>query len=320
MNRNFLLLASLIVTMSLLWTACGDAGDSESAESMNDSLMMETTAPSADLSKMAVCLWNEAGLRSAPGRGSDAKWVTAINFGELVTLTGEEMEIESEKRTYYEMILSGGSQGWSSGQLFAVDAKRAVSYGNIDLYKRPELTTFTGDQFEPGEMFAVMRNTSQPGWLEVYGKEKKKKGWIQENSRFAVDEVDVSVAILLHQALSEKTPKAKQEALERILSSSTFQSSTLIGLVEEAKQALVARAALPANQLYITATKLNVRAEASTESEVRFQVEEGAIATIIERGEDMIEVGGNTDYWYLIEIDGQEGWIFGKHTSKSLSE
>lgn len=314
----------LFIPMFLILSSCGgeESGDTQTTDS--DTATEETSsaldsAPS-DQDVTAVCLWNQSGLRTAPGRGSDAKWVTAVSFGEVVTLTGEEVSPEGEDRTYAEMVLKGGDQGWSNVYLFAVDAERAASYGEIDIYKRPELTTFTGDQLLPGEIFAVMNSSDQEGWLEVYGMEKKKKGWIQENSRYTTDEVDVSVAIMFTQAKAEKSPQKQEEALNRILSSSTFRSSSLIGLVQTELDAVAARAELPANQLYITATTLNMRTEASTESEVITQVSEGQIGTIIERGPEMVEVNGNTDYWYLIDIDGQEGWVFGYHTSKAQGE
>lgn len=320
MNRIFILFLSL----SLFTFACEDSAPAENSES-EASIAEEAPSevesmPDGTSGVKAVCLWNQSGLRSAAGRGDDAKWVTAINFGEVVTLTGEEVSPEGEDRTYGEMKLKGGDSGWSNLYLFAVDADRAASYGDIDVYKRPELTTFTGEQFKPGEIFAVMNSSDQPGWLEVYGLEKKKKGWIQENSKYKTDEIDVSVAIMMTQALAEKTPKAQEEALQRILSSSTFSTSSLIGIVQTKLEEISARAELPANQLYITATNLNVRAEASTESEVMFQVGEGVIGTIIERSPNTVEVNGNTDYWYLIDVDGQEGWVFGHHTSKSVSE
>lgn len=320
MNRIFL----LFLSMSLFFYSCGDSSTPDSTDTGVSAAAEADTeaapAPDETTGVKAVCLWNQSGLRTAPGKGSDAKWVTAINFGEVVTLTGEEVTPEGEDRVYGEMQLKGGDKGWSNLYLFAVDADRAASYGDIDVYKRPELTTFTGEQFGPGEIFAVMSSSDQPGWLEVFGMEKKKKGWIQENSRYTTDETDVSVAIMMTQALAEKTHKAQEEALQRILSSSTFSTSSLIGMVQSKLEEISARAELPANQLYITATNLNVRAEASTDSEVMFQVGEGVIGTIIERSPNTVEVNGNTDYWYLIDVDGQEGWIFGHHTSKSVSE
>lgn len=309
----------LLATLSLFVGACGDSSAPASSDAAAQAEEAAEVVPEK-ASATAVCLWNEAGLRAAAGRGSDAKWVSSVNFGEVVTLTGEETKPEGDDKTYVEMILKGGAQGWSNSSLFAINAARAAAYGDIDLYKRPELTTFTGDQFEPGEIFAVMPDSEYEGWLEVYGKEKKKKGYIQENSRFTKDEIDVSVSIMLTQALAEKGPQKQKEALERIMNSSTFQSSALIGLVETALSNLKERAELPANQLYVTADKLNARAEMSTTSEVLFQIDGGAIGTIIERSPDMVEVNGNTDYWYLIEVDGQEGWVFGHHTSKALVE
>lgn len=316
MKRSWLILS---VVALALW-ACGESGDSGTTTPEVDSTMdaQADAAATPAHTSTAVCLWEQAGLRTAPGRGDDAKWVTAINFGEVVTLTGEETTVESEDRSYLKMRLSGGVEGWSNAYLFATDADRAVSFGTIDLYKRPELTTFSGGQFEIGEIFAIKRNSEEPGWLEVLGKERKKSGWIQENSRYSLDEVDVSVAILMEQAMSESSPPKQQAALERIISSSTFSESPLIGGVREKLEEIKQRAELPPTQLYITATKLNVRTEPNVESEVKFQATEGQIGDIMERGSQPVEVNGKTDYWYLVDIGGQEGWVFGHFTSKAL--
>ena len=64
----------------------------------------------------------------------------------------------------------------------------------------------------------------------------------------------------------------------------------------------------------------NVRSEPDNEADnVVFQLASNDICTIIERGE-RVEIREMNDYWYKIEKDGHEGWIYGYFTSKRLSE
>mgnify|MGYP006266340423 CR=1 FL=1 len=319
----------LVTLMSIawLWMSCGeDAADSQGAkqaappastDQANSSPDAEEVSPTANV---GICLWNQAGLRSAAGRGGEAKWITAVSFGEVVTLTGEEEAIESEDRTYLKMELSDGKVGWSNAYLYATDATRAAALQEVEIYKRPDLTTFDGDQFERGEIFAV-KSGGKDDWVEVIGKERKKKGWIRKNAtKYSTDEIDVTVAILVDRALEESDPREREKALKNIAENSTFSSSPMLSLVDDKLADIPTIPDLPANQLYITAENLNVRSEPDTEADnVAFQLNEGDICTILERG-DLVEIRNMEDYWYKVSFEGQEGWVFGFFTSKRLAE
>lgn len=296
--------------------------ESDAAEAAADEAVEVTesasSSRSAGFANKAVCLWNEAGLRDKPGRGKDVKWVAGISFGEVVTLTGNEEEVAADKRTYLEMTLSDGKTGWSNGYLYATNAQRAVATSDIDLYKRPELTTFTGEKFQRGDIFAVTESETA-GWSEALGKERKKAGWMQDGSQFSIDEVDVTVAILIDRAMQEKDPRKREEALTQIASNSTFSKSGLISMVDDALAKVAKKTQLPANQLYIEATNLNVRSEPDNEADnVIFQLSEGDICNVLEKGERQA-IREMDDYWYKVEKDGQEGWVYGHFTSKRLN-
>lgn len=311
--KNLLFYSCLLGLM--VSTSCGDGGQASQQQAPAQSTeAAPEAAPVNRLANMGVCLWDGAGLRDAAGK--DAKWVAGISFGEVVVLSGQQEEISAENRTYLEIELADGKKGWSNGYLFATGAARAVALSDMDVYKRPDLTTYTGDKFAKGEIFALIP-TDKDGWMEAYGKNKKKSGWVQAyEAAYSTDEVDVTVGILVDRAMQEKDPAKQEEALNRIAGNSTFSASPLMSVVDAQLAEVAARPELPANQLYITADNLNVRSEPDSEADnIVFKLEQGAICTIMERGE-RVKIRDMDDYWYKIEKDGQSGWIYGYFTSK----
>ena len=317
----------ILLIVSLLFFSCDNSSSTTAEAETTDESETATetaeateamTASSSDDISLAVCLWPEVGLRSKAGRGKDAKWLAGMKFGEVVTLTGNE-EMDGDRK-YLEMELIDGKTGWANDYLFAVNAQRAVATATLDVYRRPDLTTFEGKQFEKGEILAVSED-EKDGWREVYGLEKKKAGWIQPNTNYSTDEVDVTVAILYAQALMEKSPLKQEEKLQNIAKNSTFNQSQLMSVVDEKLIELGKLTQLPANQLMVTTDNLNVRSEPDSEADnIVFKLQAGDICNILERGEAKVEIRNMNDFWYLIEKDGKEGWIFGYFTSKKLEE
>jgi len=317
-----------LIALALLWAGCGDDTSESQSANQEDAQNKREVQPQGEEATMrqsatanlAICLWNQAGLRSQPGRDKNAEWITAISFGEVVNLTGEEQTVESTDRTYLEMELSDGKQGWSNAYLFAKDAMRATALQDVEIYKRPDLLTFEGKKFEKGEIFAVLSGGKEE-WVEVVGKERKKSGWMRKDgAKFSTDEIDVTVAILIDRAMNESDPKAREEALRGIAENSTFSSSPMLSIVDEKLANIPTIPDLPANQLYVTAQNLNARSEPDNEAEnVVFQLQQGDVCNIVERGE-LVEIRDMEDYWYKISFEGQEGWIFGYFTSKRLAD
>lgn len=311
------LFSSLVLSvLVMLIFSCG--GDDTSGQD-SDEAAADTTAVNVaeetETSNIAICLWGKVGLREEAG--AKAKYLTTIYFGEKIELLGESQEIESEKRTYVKVGLSDGKEGWVNEYLIATDAELAVASNTIDVYRRPDLMTASGKKLERGEIVAVME-TDKEGWVQILGKEKAKEGWVQTSgNNLTTHEVDVTVAVLVQKAMQEDTPAKKEEALKVISENSTFQTSIFIDLVETKLGELSAVNNLDENQLSITATKINVRSLPSVEeSEVLFQLEEGAICNVLRRTDEKMDVNGNTDYWYKVEHNGESGWVFGFHTTK----
>ncbi|MEM9984617.1 MAG: SH3 domain-containing protein [Bacteroidota bacterium] len=323
MKKIFIYL--LAMGLVLFAASCGEESADPSIEEEQATAETDGAAETAnqrvdDGTSLAVSLWNLAGLRDKPGRGKEAEYITSINFGELVTYLGESEEIEKEKRTYAKVELVDGKVGWVNEYLLAVDAMRAVAIEDIEVYTRPDLTTYKGKKFKKGDIFAVL-NGDRDDWVEVLGKEKDITGWVMnDEAKFKTGEIDVTVAILMDRAMDLDDPKAKEEALKNIAENSTFSSSALMPLVEEALSSVPTIPDLPANQLYVTATDLNVRSEPDNEADnVAFQLNQGDICNILTRGE-LVKIREMEDYWYEIEKDGQTGWIYGFFTSKRLEE
>lgn len=307
-----------------IWAGCGEDEGQSADQATANTAESEAPADAANQRRtgtLAVSLWDKAGLRTAPGRGKEAEYITTINFGELVTYLDEEKEVESEDRTYVKVRLTDGSEGWTNQYLMAMDAMRAVAVEPIQLYRRPDLTTITDKSFEEGEIFAVLASENGD-WVEVVGKQRKKEGWMRKDqAKFTTDEIDVTVAILLDRAMQESNPADREEALTQIAENPSFSTSALMPKVKEALSEVPTIPDLPANQLYITADKLNVRSEPDTEADnVVFQVSQGDILTIRRRG-DLATIREMEDYWYEIENqNGEVGWIFGYFTSKRLED
>lgn len=319
MKKSITLLS--IVSIILFMVACGgEKGSTNEASVSNDSnsdlapaeMNMDTGNDPA-----AVCLWPTVGLRDKPGR-SGAKYLTGIKFGETVKLTGEEKEIASEKRTYIEMELSDGQKGWANEYLFALNAKPVVATADIDVFKRPDLSTLTTKKISSGTLFAVSPSEEKPGWAEVFTEEKKIEGWTQYNDElFTKEPLDIALGKVLQEVKGMKSTTEKIKKLETVASSSTFSGSSLMPMVTEMLDKLDQGAKLPNTQLMITAENLNVRSEPDTDADnVVFQLDNGDICEILQRSDEMVKIRDMEDYWYQIEKDGQKGWVFGYFTSK----
>jgi uncharacterized protein YgiM (DUF1202 family) len=303
----------LLLTAALLF-ACGEdrnAGGNPAA----------TSNPAPAPPKMAISLWEQAGLRDKPGRDKSAKVLASINFGEKVLLTGNRALDSADKdRPYVEVELADGKKGWTAENLLALDARRAVALDNLAIYRRPDLTTVSSDNVPKGALIALQLGEKE-GWVEFAGREKKLKGWIQGDSRFSEDEVDVTVAIQLERALKEKDPDKQEALLAQIENNPTLRQSPLISLITEMRSKAEALPELPSYQLYITANAVNVRLTPDNESatNVVFQLKYGDVCTILERG-DRVQIREMDDYWYKIEFEGKEGWVYGYFTSRKLEE
>lgn len=317
----------ILIAISISIIACGDKDPQQSDSNQNtqsaENGAAEAVESSADLENVAVCLWPKVGLRSEPGRGKNAKYLTTIYFGEKVTLLGKEKE--SDDRTYWKMQLSDGSEGWADEYLFGSGGELAVATASLPLYKRPDLATLQGKNFDKGDILVL--KPAQNGWREAVGFEKKREGWIQDNGNFSQTEEDIVLCMLYRRAMTSDNADEKKKQLETISSNATLMGSAFSYLINDAmagkdsgsEEEIIPEIDVKDNELFIIASKLNVRSAPTIEEDnVVFQIEKGNVATIIEKAAEREQVNGMEDYWYRISYNGQEGWIFGYHTSKRI--
>ncbi len=176
----------------------------------------------------AICIWDGASIRQEAS--SDSKWLSSISFGEKVTLLGES-KIDTEQYIQYSKIkLSDGKEGWVSANLIIPNGKLAAITEKTVIYKRPDLLTGTDKSFNTLDVIVVTSESND--WLEVFGNQKIKSGWIKKGS-VTDSSLDVSVALLASIALAEKDPGKKNKKLKDITTNPDFQGSVFIDDVND---------------------------------------------------------------------------------------
>jgi hypothetical protein len=172
----------------------------------------------------SVCIWEGASVRQEPTR--QGKWITSIALGEKVTWLGiTAVDSSDDNREYYKIRLSDETVGWSSKYVIATNAKPAVVMKKAPIYRRPDIVTFTTNEFDRFEAVAIVE--AENNWIRVIGAENKKKGWIEQNT-VSLQEADVAVGVLVTRALKEKDPDKRREMIESILNNASFSHSIFI--------------------------------------------------------------------------------------------
>ena len=69
----------------------------------------------------------------------------------------------------------------------------------------------------------------------------------------------------------------------------------------------------PSQTLKIIGDQIWVRSEPKT-GQVVMKLDDGTVCKLIEKGEKQT-IKGTTDYWYKIDYNGKEGWVFGSQTT-----
>jgi SH3-like domain-containing protein len=312
--RNLLL--AMIVMLAMVLSACQGNTD-HTANGQAETSDQSDTLDFAPYQDAAICLWGVAGLREQPGRGGSVNdYLTSIYFGERVEMLGESEEVERERRTYIKIRLSDGQEGWVHQYLFAENATLGAITQEAKIYRRPDLMTLKDDVFEIGEIVAVSQQKDD--WIKVSGKEKRKSGWIKGTSMISRQEEDVVVAVLYQRALQMSNPRHQLKELLSIVNNPDYSNAIFLDQVKAQLPIAEDLARIPDNQLYITARRVNVRSTPETsEDNVVLQLDEGAVCNVISKGSE-VEVDEIKDYWYQIEVGGQQGWVYGHFTSKRL--
>ncbi|MEZ4847582.1 MAG: SH3 domain-containing protein [Bacteroidia bacterium] len=298
----------------------------------NQALTLEEDLVEADsneipIDKIAVCVWDVAGLREEAGKHSLTKdkknnYLEAIYYGEQVEMLGEEKEMEGENRTYMKVRLKDGQEGWVHDYLFEKNARLAATADEIELYRRPDMMTLRDDKLLPGEIIVTMEKQGE--WIHVSGREKKKKGWIKIGSgNLAFQARDVKLALLYYRAIQDRSDEGRKEKLNKILSDKTFSGSVLIDLVEytlkngldvtEANREMNGIASPKDQELYITVSETQIYSTPDTISIIK-ELKKGDKCMVLGKGEQE-EIRDMKDYWYRVKHENEEGWVYGYYTS-----
>lgn len=301
-------------------TACGgDAGTSGTDNNNGGGTTVDNggeTASNANANS-ALCTWDGQGIRTESGSGG--KWLATLSFGEEMTLLNEVEEDEKGKKTYEKVRLLDGKEGWIRQDLIEKGGTLAAIKSDAQIYSRPSVSNITDDNIKMGAL-VVLKQTKEE-FSEFVSKNinrKRKKGWLLGEKALTSDAKDIAAAIMLSKAESEKNPMKRAEKLKQIINGDAYAGSNFISVADAMLGEIEAASNLSEDELMITGDNVNVRSTPDVEDDNKVgQVMSGEVCQILERGE-MAEIAGKTDYWYKIRCEGQEGWLFGTFTSKSM--
>ena len=318
-NLKFFFL-TLFVTFAM--AGCGGEESSDDGNITDDVEVIDDGDGASDISSnIAVSVWEGHSLRSEPGKGG--KWLATISFGEEMAVIGDTVYDSKAKKAYANVELLDGKKGWARYDLVEYGGTLGAIKSENSLYSRPSVSNITDNKVEMAQLVVVV-DKKDDNWTRIIGKNnksgKRAKGWILGNDALTSNEIDIAVAVMLSKAMSESNPVKKKEKFQAILDNSSYSGTAFMGKVEELASEADPMENLKENELMVTGDVVNVRSSASIdEDNVVFQVKSGDVGTVLEKG-IMDEIGGKTDYWYKIEVEGQQGWLFGSNTSRSLAQ
>ncbi len=186
----------------------------------------------AGITRKAICLWEDAGLRDQPGRKKGIRYLTGVKFGEMVSFLPDSV-VEMDGRTYRWVVLADGQQGWADHYLFAERGMLSVVIKAGEIYRRPDMMTLKDDTLEPGQI--VISLEQQGDWLRFDGEEKKAIGWVSLNTVvLSWKEEDIRAALLLRNAKKEKDTEVQKRKLQHILTEPAFANSPVLPIIKEA--------------------------------------------------------------------------------------
>lgn len=227
----------LLIGLGFYLVLASCQGNNNISDNTPPGLPDSATADSTEIpqEKIAICVWDVAGLRVEPGSKKLTKdkknnYVESVYYGEKVEMLGEELEIEAENRNYMKVRLQDGQEGWVHDYVFEKNATLAAVIKEAELYRRPDIMTLRDDKLEMGEIVVTMER--QGDWLHVSGREKRKKGWIKTEENLSFNTRDVKLALLYYKALQENAVETRKARLNDILQEKTFAGSVLLDLVQ----------------------------------------------------------------------------------------
>lgn len=205
-----------IIMFSLLVMAC-ETGQQEKETAVKQELKPVEHPVSA------VCIWDGASVRTGPS--AEAEWITSLSLGEQLTWLGiEKADSSKPERSYFKVMLSDSTTGWSS-EYVITPGEPAVVVTKTPVFKRPDLITMTETTLKPMSFVAVTESNGE--WVRIVGNQKKIKGWIKLNT-VSLKDNDVAVGVLYTKLESIEDEQERHKKLQAIVNNPVFENSVFI--------------------------------------------------------------------------------------------
>lgn len=306
-----------ILTFGMMLLVLQACGSEDTAKTGGGDSAKAGSEPGLTSGSGTLSIMEGHGLREEAG--DKAKWVTAVAFGEVLSLTGDTATDDKGKVFVKVKLNDGKTAGWVDKKYIAEEATLGVMVNDAELHSRPNITNNTDKYLKAGDLIVVVQSQGD-NWNEVVGKGGKYawggKGWITGTGLFSTEAVDIEVADRLAKALSEKDPARRNEKLNSIVSNVNYEKSLFYEKAQAAMESVGEVPELAENEMIITGDNVNMRAEPSTSAAKVSMLSSGTVVKVLGLGEAE-ELNGVTDLWYHIEVEGKEGWVFGQFTSRA---
>ena len=207
-------LTRLFIIGAIALSACkgNKTGDESAAVPVSESTEGKLTV---------LCISDGVALREEPKK--EGKWISSLNMGEtMVYLEKTEKDPTDEKLEFCYVELSDGTQAWARTYGVLIGAKPAAITNATPIYKRPDLANKTDKSFNVMEFVGII--TEKDDWVEVYGANKTKKGWIKRQN-LSLGQEDVAVATMAYKSLLDKSGNIIVENVAKFLQDLPYQNS-----------------------------------------------------------------------------------------------
>lgn len=221
----FFLAAILATTFS-----CGSKVDQGIAE---DQAEVSTEKTALLPEQPAVCIWKEVGVRETPAE--KGKYLTTVYLGEKALALGDTAsEVVGNRRYQYRKLrLADGTEGWIRSDFVATGATPAAFLKEAPIYRRPDIMTSTGKNFNQMD-FVAIRETGDGGWVEVIGKRMGdtwfSSGWVKVEN-LTTQPNDVAFSVFYSKAMDLEDESARYEEIQALLKNSDLSSSVFYSVV-----------------------------------------------------------------------------------------
>ncbi len=214
------LLSPFLILLSFTFFACG------SKEKNAEGSEVESEE-SASLEKPAVCIWKEISIKETASE--KGKYKTSIFLGEKITaLPDTASEVAAGKRVAFRKVkLTDGAEGWVREDFIAVDATPAAFLREATIYKRPDIMTTSGKNYQVMD-FVAIKGTADGGWVEVVGKRAGdtwfSSGWVKSENLTSTP-VDVAFSSFYIRAMEIQDEVKRAAEIEKLLQNTELTSS-----------------------------------------------------------------------------------------------